>query len=78
MGKIKQTEIKNRTFYNDIINLKNFESNLLKIDKKNYKGIGIYYSRYITTKKNSDCENIHRVNPLHWLVNHASGYIKEK
>ena len=41
MGKVKQTEIKNRTyfFYNDTINLKNFESNLLKIDKKHYKGI---------------------------------------
>ena len=36
MGDDKQIEIKNRTyyFYSDIINLKNFESNLLKIDKK--------------------------------------------
>ena len=36
MGDVKQIEIKNRTyyFYSDIINLKNFESNLLKIDKK--------------------------------------------
>ena len=33
---VKQIEIKNRTYYlyNDMINLKNFESNLLKIDKK--------------------------------------------
>ena len=45
MGKVKQIEIKNRTyyFYNDMINLKNFESNLLKIDKKHYKDIDIYY-----------------------------------
>ena len=36
MGKVKQIEIKNRTyyFYNDMINLKNLESILLKIDKK--------------------------------------------
>ena len=36
MGKVKQIEIKNQTyyFYNDMINLKDFESNLLKIDKK--------------------------------------------
>ena len=36
MGVVKQTEIKNRTyyFYNDMINHKNFEPNLLKIDKK--------------------------------------------
>ena len=25
-----------------------------------------------------DCENIHSVNPLYLLVNHASGYIEEK
>ena len=80
MGKVKQIEIKNRTyyFYNDMINLKNFESNLLKIDKKHYKGIDIYYIGYITIKKIGDCENIHSVNPLYLLVNHASGYIKEK
>ena len=58
--------------------LKNFESNLLKIDKKHYKGIDIYYIGYITIKKIGDCENIHSVNPLYLLVNHASGYIEEK
>ena len=80
MGKVKQIEIKNRTyyFYNDIINLKNFESNLLKIDKKHYKAIDIFYIGYMTVEKISDCENIHDVNPLHLLVNHASGYIEEK
>ena len=37
METIKQINIKNRTyhFYNDIINLENFDSSLLKIDKKN-------------------------------------------
>ena len=80
MEKVKQIEIKNRTyyFYNDMINLKNFESNLLKIDKKHYKGIDIYYIGYITIKKIGDCENIHSLNPLHLLVNHTSGYIAEK
>ena len=40
----KQIEIKNRTCYfcNDMINLKNFKSNLSKLDKKSYKNIGIY------------------------------------
>ena len=80
MGEVKQISIKNPTyyFYNDMINLKNFESNLLKIDKKHYKGIDIYYIGYITIKKIGDCENIHSVNPLYLLVNHASGYIEEK
>ena len=80
MGEVKQIEIENRTyyFYNDIIDLKNFKSNLLKIDKKHYKGINIYYIGYITIKKIDDCENIYSVNPLYLLVNHASGYIEEK
>ena len=77
---VKQIEIKNRTyyFYNDIINLENFDSNLLKIDKKHYKGINIYYIGYITIKKNDDCESIYSVNPLYLPANHASGYIEEK
>ena len=53
MGVVKQINIKNRTyyFYNDIINLKNFKSNLLEIDKKSYKDIGIYNIGHITIKK---------------------------
>ena len=80
MGKVKQIEIKNRTyyFYNDMINLKNFESNLLKIDKKHYKGIDIYYIGYITIKKIGDCENIYSVNPLYLVIGKVDGHIKEK
>ena len=76
----KQVNIKNRNcyFYNDIINLKNFNSNLLKIDKKHYKGINIYYIGYITILKIHDCESIQSVSPLYLLVNHASRYIEEK
>ena len=60
------------------INLKNFESNLLNIDKKHYKSIDIYYIVYITIKKNDDCKSIYSVNPLYLLVNHANGQIEEK
>ena len=53
MGNIKQINIKNRTYYlfNDMINIKDFDSNLLKIDKKSYKNIGIYNIGYITITK---------------------------
>ena len=80
MGEIKQINIKNRTyyFYNDIIDLKNFDARLLKIDKKSYKNIGIYNIGYITIKKIDDYENIYSVNPLYLTVAHASGYIEEK
>ena len=50
MGLVKQIDIKSLTyyFYNDMINIKNYDSNLLKIDKKSYKDIGIYNIGYIT------------------------------
>ena len=59
-------------------NPENFESNLLKVDKKHYKSIDIYYIGYITIKKIGDCGNIHSVNPLYLPINQASGYIEEK
>ena len=79
MGVVKQINIKNRTyyFYNDIINLTNFKSKLLKIDKKSHKDIGIYNIGYITIKKIGDCENIYSVNPLYLRITHANGYIEE-
>ena len=45
MGKVKQINIKNQTyyFYNDQINLKDFDARLLKVGKKDYKKIDIYY-----------------------------------
>ena len=80
MGTIKQINIKNRTyyFYNDIIDLENFDSSLLKLDKKSYKVIGIYNIGYITIKKIDDCKNIYSVNPLYLCINQASRYIEEE
>ena len=50
MGEMKQINIKNWTyyFYNNIIDFKEFNSKLLKVDKKSYKNIGIYYTGYMT------------------------------
>ena len=44
MGERKQINIKNRTyyFYNDQIDLKDFDGKFLKIDKKYYNEIDIY------------------------------------
>ena len=66
MGEVKQ------------INIKNFKPNLLKIDRKSYKNIGIYNIGYITIKKIDNYENVYSVNPLYLLVNHANGYSEEK
>ena len=53
MKELKQINIKNRSYYfcKDIISLKIFDAELLKINKKSYKNIGIYYIGY-NTKKN--------------------------
>ena len=79
MGTVKQINIKNRTyyFYKDIIDLENFDSSLLKLDKKSYKDIDIYNIGYITIKKIGDSKNIYSVNPLYLRINHTSGYIEE-
>ena len=63
MGEIKQIDIKNRTyyFYNDQIDLKDFDAKLLKIDKKDYNEIDIYYIGYVTIKKIGDYNNINSV-----------------
>ena len=77
---VKSIDIKNRTYYffNDMINLKNFDLNLLKIDKKSYKDIYIYYVGYITIKKIDNYENIHSVNPLYFITHSPTGHFKEK
>ena len=75
MGEIKKVNIINWTsyFYNDRIDLKNFDANLSTIDKKNYKDIDIGYVDYVTVKKIDDCINVKSPNPLYlmldeWLV----------
>ena len=70
MEQIKKINIKNPGYYfcDDMINIKNFHSNLLKIDKKSHEDIDIYYIHYIMIKKFSDFENIHSVNPLYLII----------
>ena len=54
MVEITQIEIKNRTyyFYNDMINLKNFVSNMFKIDKKNHTKTMVFTTLDILRLKN--------------------------
>ena len=80
MEEVKQIEMKNRTyyFYNEMINLKNFGPNLLKIDKNLYKNFDIYNIGYITIKEIDDYESIYSVNPLYLPVNLPNSCIEEK
>ena len=77
MGSTKEINIKNYTyyFYNYIVELKTFDSNDLKLDKKTYKGLDIYNIGYVT--KISDFYDVNSVNALYLRIDNASGYIKE-
>ena len=61
-----------------MINIKNFDPSLLKIEKESYKNIDIYYIGYITIKSISDYENIYSVNLLYFVIGEPDGYVEEK
>ena len=56
-----------------MINIKHFDSNLLK----SYKNIHIYYIECIAIKKIDDYENIYSVNPWYLIIGKADGYTEE-
>ena len=72
----KQLNIKNRTyyFYDDIINIKDFDPKLLRLDKRSSMDISIYYISYVTKKLEY---NINSVNPLYLLIGESDGFIEE-
>ena len=79
MVSIKEINIKNRTyyFYNDIIDIKKFDSNNLKLDKKSYKDLNIYNIGYVTIKIIGSGYDINSVNPLYLRIDNAKAYIEE-
>ena len=78
MGETKQINVKNRSyyFYNNLIDLKYFDAKLLKIGKKSYKNIDIYYIGDSIIRKIDYCWSLYTVNPLYLNIHHASGYIE--
>ena len=51
---------------------------MLKIEKKNYSKVDIYYIGYVTVKKIDDCNNINSVNPLYLMIDEMIGHFEEK
>ena len=75
---IRQLNIKNRInyFYNDLINVINFEASNLKLDKKKpWKDLDIYYIGYVDKKPDW---NVNSVNTLYLIINRVYGYVSEK
>ena len=79
MGTTKKIDIKNRTyyFYNAIIDIEAFDSNMLKFDKKSYKDLDIYNIGWVTIKKIGYGYDINSANPLYLRINNVNGYIEE-
>ena len=65
-------------FYNDIIDIKTFDLNMLKVDKKTYKYLDIYNIGYFTIKKIGHGYDVNSVNPLYLRIDNASGYTEKK
>ena len=61
-----------------MINIKDFDSSLLKIYKKSYKNTGIYNIGYITINKIDYYENIDSVNPLCLTIGEMIGNIEKE
>ena len=79
MGELKQINIKNRTyyFYNDIINLDEFDGSKIKVDKKDFNDIDIYYLGYEYKKKITECNVIKSVNPLYLRIVDMKGQFEK-
>ena len=73
---IRQLNIKSKMhyFYNDLINIKNFNNSKLKLDKKCVLGYDVYYIGYITKKPQW---NVYSVNPLNLIINKIKGHFEE-
>ena len=76
--KFKDISIKNHTFYffNDIINIKNFEPNNIKIDEKPCKNIFIYYIGCVTIKVSKYLKT-KTVNPSYFIFSKVCAYFQE-
>ena len=74
---VKDINIKNHTYYffDDIINVKDFDPNNIKIDKKSRKNIFIYYTGYVTIKKDL---KIYSVNSVYLSFNKVNGYLNKE
>ena len=79
MKEVKKIDIKCSYHYSeDMINIEDFQSELLNIEEKSDKDIDIYFISYIIIKKFSDYKNIHSMNPLYLIIHSATGYFREK
>ena len=69
-------KVKDMSIKSNIINVKKFDPNNVKIDEKLYKNIFIYYIEYVTFKEQKNVK-INSVNPLYLVINKVNRYFEE-
>ena len=79
MEELRQMNIKNHSyyFYNDIIDFDEFDESKIKIDKKDFNDINIYYLGYEYKKKITECNVINSVNPIYLRIRDITGQFKK-
>ena len=79
MGELREINIKNRSYYfdKDIIDFDEFDESKIKIDKKDFNDIDIYYLGYEYKKKITECNVINSVNPLYLRIRDMRGQFKK-
>ena len=79
METVKELNINNRTyyFYNNIINLDEFDESKIKVDEKHFNDTDIYYLGYEHKKKISECNVINSVNPLYLRIINMNGQFEK-
>ena len=79
-NKIKNIDMKNHIYYffDNIINIKNFDPNLklTKVDEISYKNILIYYIGYVKIKDLKHVK-IYSINPLYVIMNKVNGHFED-
>ena len=73
---VKDINIKNHTYYyfDDIINIKDFDPSNIKIDEQSYENIFIYYIGYVSIKKDL---KLYSVNPLYIVFGKRMDILKK-
>ena len=78
MREIKKINIKNITFYfyNDIINLDEFDMNKIKVDRKNFNDTDTYYLGYEYKKKTTECNEVNSVNSFKGVTQKSKKHLR--
>ena len=75
---VKHLKFNNKTYlYNELINIKNFDPNLLRLRKNESANCDMLSTGYITVKSVHGYEDINNVNPLYLMITYVNAYIEE-